>query len=138
MMNHSSSEQRRLVTALNERGLWEKRHDVCAECLKRPVASVSALSSDEIRKVTNDLNSDERWGWANFTDPQHRRILSICYQLGWTRFHDRLGRMVADSEKLGRWLKYYSAPKKPLKQCTSAEVGQVIKAMECMLVNRMK
>lgn len=138
MMNHSYPEQRRLAAVLNVRGLWEKRHDICSECLKRPVTSTAALSSDEARKVANDLSSDERWGWANFADPQHRRVLSICYQLGWTRFHDRLGRMVANPERLGRWLKYYSAPKKPLKQCTPAEVGQVIKAMERMLVNRMK
>ncbi len=138
MMKPTISEQRRFAAALNERGLWEKRHDVCAECLKRPVSSIAESNSDELRKVTNDLSSDERWGWADFKNPQHRRVLSVCYQLGWTRFHRQLGRTVADPERLGRWLKYYSAPKKPLKQCTQEEVGQIIKAMECMLVNRMK
>lgn len=138
MMNHTITEQRRFVRVMNERGLWAKRHEVCSECLKRPVKSTTELNSDEIRKVTNDLNSDEHWGWADFKIPQHRRILSICYQLGKTKYNARLNRTVADPEWLGRWLKYYSAPKKTLKQCTPEELGQIIKAMESMLNNRMK
>lgn len=138
MMNHTVTEQRRLVATLNNRGLWNKRYEVCSECLKRPVSSTAGLTSDEIRKVTNDLNSDEQWGWANFGNASHRRILSLCYQLGKTKYSNRLGRTVADPEWLGRWLKYYSAPKKPLKQCSQEELGQIIKAMEQMLNNQLK
>lgn len=138
MMNHTVSEQRRLVASLNDRGLWPQRYEICTECLKRPVKSTAELTSDEIRKVTNDLNSDEQWGGANFGNAQHRRILSICYQLGRTKFSSRVGRLVADPEWLGRWLKYYSAPKKPLRQCNTEELGQIIKGMESMLNNRMK
>lgn len=138
MMNHTITEQRRLVVTLNNRGLWPQRYDICTECLKRPVRSTAELSSDEIRKVTNDLNSDEQWGWANFGNAQHRRILSLCYQLGRTRYSPQQNRQVADIEWLGRWLKYYSAPKKTLKQCNPEELGQIIRAMENMLNNRMK
>lgn len=136
MMNHTLAEQRRLVASLNDRGLWEKRYEVCTECLKRPVRSTAELSSDEIRKVTNDLNSDEQWGWADFGNAQHLKILSLCYPLKWIKFNEKLGRIVADPEKLGRWLKYYSAPKKPLKQCNTKELGQIIFAMEDMMNNK--
>lgn len=138
MMNHTITEQRRLVVTLNNRGLWPQRYDICTECLKRPVRSTAELSSDEIRKVTNDLNSDEQWGWANFGNAQHRKILSICFQLKKVKYSYTQKRMVVDIEWLGRWLKYYSAPKKPLKQCNTKELGQIIEAMEKMQVNYSK
>ena len=53
-------------------------------------------------------------------------------------YNEKLRRDVADVEWLGRWLKYYSAPKKKLKLCDQLELGQIIMAMELMLNNRMK
>lgn len=138
MMNHTLREQRRLAAVLNNRGLWQQRHAVCAECLGRPVRSTAELSSDEIRRVTNDLNTDEQWGWADFSNAQHQKIRSICYQLKKIKYSQAQRRMVADIEWLGRWLKYYSAPKKPLKKCTPKELGQIIEAMEKMQLNYTK
>ena len=128
----------RLVRVLNDRDLWKIRNKVCSDSLGREVADVDALGGDDARKVANDLNSDGSWGWADFKNKQHMRILSVCYQLGKTVYNEKLRRDVADVEWLGRWLKYYSAPKKKLKLCDQLELGQIIMAMELMLNNRMK
>lgn len=133
-MNHTEVEHRRLVVTLTKRGIWENRHVVYEECLKRKVGTAE-LNSAEIRKITNDLNSDEQWGWADFSNPMHRQIMSFCHQMQKEKMSDKLHRMVVDTEWLGRWLKHYSGPKKPLKKCNTEELGKIIKAMDDMVKN---
>lgn len=137
-MNHTEVEHRRLMTTLEARSLMDVRHDVYESCLGHKVAKTEDLTGADIRKITYDLSSDEQWGRADFENTKHRYILSLCYQLGWTRMHERLGRMVADNARLGRWLKTYGKYKKQLKKHNPEELGAVIMAMEKMLNNRLK
>lgn len=79
-----------------------------------------------------------KWGRVDFSNPRHRYILSLCYQLGWVRMHPRLGRMVVDNVILGNWLKRYGKYKKPILEHNDQEIGAVIKALEVLLTNWMK
>lgn len=90
--------------ALQKRGLWNTRHEVCSSIADRHITSVSQLSESEIAIVIKDLSTDEAFGRVDFTNTRHRYILSLCYQLRWTRFNDKLSRTVADNERLGRWI----------------------------------
>lgn len=137
-MNHTEVEHRRLFATLEARCLINAQYEVYENCLGRKVAKADDLTGDDIRKITYELSSDEQWGRADFENSRHRYILSICYQLGWTRMHERLGRTVADNARLGRWLKTYGKYKKPLKKHHPEELGAVIMAMEKMLNNRVK
>lgn len=137
-MKHTEVEHRRLFATLESRNLVDNRHDVYENCLGRKVAKTDDLTGADIRKITYELGSDEQWGRVDFENTKHRYILSLCYQLGWTRMNERLGRMVADNARLGRWLKTYGKYKKPLKKHHPEELGAVIMAMEKMLNNRIK
>lgn len=137
-MNHTLVSNKILFSTLTKRGLINLQYEVCESCTGRHIDSLSDLSDNEVALIVKDLGSDELYGRADFTNARHRYILSMCYQLGWTRMHERLGRMVADNARLGRWIKQYGKYKKPLKEYTPEELGAVIMAMEKMLNNRMK
>ncbi|MGL5683604.1 MAG: hypothetical protein ACRDDZ_11230 [Marinifilaceae bacterium] len=83
------------------------------------------------------MASDATFGRVDFKRPRHRYILSLCYQMGWTKMNDQLGRMVVDNERLGRWIREYSKCKKPIMKHSEEELGTLILAMENMLQNRM-
>lgn len=84
------------------------------------------------------FDTNEIYGRVDFTNAQHRYILSICYQLGWTRYNVKLKRMVADNARLGAWIKSHGKYKKPIMKHSSEELGCLITAMERMLANRVK
>ena len=73
--------------------------------------------------------------WAAF-DPknqQHKYVLSLCQQYGWTRPHPKYG-SVADLGRLGNWLRSDRSPvRKPLMAMKPGEVSTIINAMESMV-----
>ncbi len=71
-----------------------------------------------------------KWGLFDKTNSQHRLILSLCRQAGWTTCNPKYGE-VADLARLQGFLKSAKSPvKKPLKQQTPEELSKTIKALE--------
>lgn len=77
--------------------------------------------------------SANEYGKFDYSKAQHRYIMSLCHQLAWVVFDPKLGRNVADIERLGTWLKKYGYLHKPLKKYTTNELPRLIKQMENML-----
>lgn len=74
--------------------------------------------------------------WANFDsgNSQHRYILSLCIQKGWTRHSDKYGQ-IADLERLSGFLKSKRSPvRMPLLQMTKTECSKIISCLESMTV----
>lgn len=74
--------------------------------------------------------------WATFDkdNPQHRHILSLCIQYGWSCTHEKYGE-VANLDRLGEWLRTdpKCPVKKPLKGMTPQELSKIIIALEGMV-----
>jgi len=79
----------------------------------------------------------DNWGLFDKSNPKHKYILSLCFQLGLKKEYK--GRDVADVYQLGEWLKSKRSPvQKPLKQMTPLEVSKIIGAMEKMVQKKWK
>lgn len=84
------------------------------------------------------LLEKEKWkayhqtSWARFdkNNSQHKLILSLCHQAGWTISHPKYGR-VPDLKRLQGFLKSAKAPvKKPLLKQSHKELSKTITALE--------
>lgn len=72
--------------------------------------------------------------WANFdtNNTQHRYILSLCIQKGWTKQSQKYGQ-IADLNKLSNFLKSKRCPvRKPLMQMDKTECSKIISCLESM------
>lgn len=79
------------------------------------------------------------WGFFDSTNQQHRQILSLCQQYGWTTKHAKTGRDIADMQKLANWLQFGKAPiKKPLKKMEPEELTKTINALNYMVGKKYK
>ncbi|TYB69021.1 MULTISPECIES: hypothetical protein [Bizionia] len=78
------------------------------------------------------------WSLFDFKNTQHRYILSLCMQFGWSKTHPVTGKQVADLGALDSWLKGkhkigQSPVKKPLIDMEAKEASRVITALENMV-----
>jgi len=71
-----------------------------------------------------------KWALFDKGNSQHRLILSLSIQAGWSTLHPKYGE-VADLQRLQGFLKSEKAPvNKPLKQQSHHELSKTIKALE--------
>ena len=78
------------------------------------------------------------WGAFDAKNQQHKYILSLCQQLGWTRPHTKYG-SVADLGRLGRWLASEKSPvRKPLTRMEPKDLSKIISALESMIQKEYK
>lgn len=89
--------------------------------------------ADQLKKklVTN---------WANFNidNQQHKYILSLMRQMGWTTPNDKYGE-VADMARLSDFLKSKKTPvPKPLQDMGTREISKLICCLESMITKKYK
>lgn len=87
------------------------------------------LGSEIGRKTENEGD----WQLFDARQGQHRYILSLCYQIGWVRFDDRLGRHIADMTSLKTWLQNKSRHKLPIIKQSRRELQDTIYQLEKVL-----
>lgn len=71
-----------------------------------------------------------RYGRFQLDNLKHRKILSLCKEIGWTTINPNTKRIVADIERLGSWLKKYGFLHKPLIQYDNTDLSKLIKQFE--------
>ncbi|EGV44353.2 hypothetical protein BZARG_757 [Bizionia argentinensis JUB59] len=81
------------------------------------------------------------WSHFDFTNPQHRYVLSLAMQFGWSKIHPITGKQVADLGALDKWLKGkskigQSPVLKPLMEMTPTETSRIIVALENMVAKK--
>lgn len=94
----------------------------------RKKVSTMDLTPTEAQKLINSLTTN----WAAFdkNNAQHKYILSLLQQMGWTTQHEKWG-TVADLERFSHWLKSRRSPViKPLLSMTPEETSKIIFALE--------
>ena len=108
---------------------------------------VTKYTKDNTRKSINHLSFSEandmivnyggkpfsydNWAFFDVKNQQHRKILSTCLDLKWSKYDTDKKRYLADLYKLSEWLKSKRSPvKKPLKKQSPKELTKVINALE--------
>jgi hypothetical protein len=61
-----------------------------------------------------------------------RRILSLCYTIGWTQYSPAQQRTVVDMQRLESWMLNYSYAHKPLRNYTAEELPRLVSQFESM------
>jgi hypothetical protein len=105
------------------------------------VESTKDLTEMQLDGLIAWLNSLLQWSelkdyqFATFdnSNKQHRYLLSLCQEYGWTVFNQKLKREVADLNRLGAWIRKCSAAKKPLLQQDTKEVQKTVYQFEQMV-----
>lgn len=88
----------------------------------------------QTKEVIQTKKPDYKDNWAVFNPKrkQHKYILSLCIQYGWSIESNKWGE-IADLQRLSNWLKSDLSPvKKPLKDMSPTETSKIIFALESM------
>lgn len=84
------------------------------------------------RKLTKN------WAAFNIDNQQHKYILSLMRQLGWTTEHYKYGE-VSDMQRLSSFLKSEKTPvPKPLQDMDTKETSKLISCLESMITKKYK
>lgn len=93
--------------------------------------SSADLTLEQAKKLIGNLTT--YWAYFNKDDQQHKYILSLLRQIGWTKASDRYG-IVADMDRLSVFLKSNKSPvPKPLQKMNPEETTKIINCLESML-----
>ncbi|HRY33416.1 MAG TPA: hypothetical protein P5531_10660 [Bacteroidales bacterium] len=137
-MNHTTGRHRRLYGLLKESGTHEWRHDIVHTITQGRTtnsAELSDLEADEMIRYLEQMTKPEKYSQAG-VDPQgqqmRRRILSLCYTIGWTRWNERYQRSVVDFERLDAWMMKYGYLHKKLNYYSYKELPTLVTQFESM------
>ncbi|MCJ1809884.1 hypothetical protein [Flavobacterium covae] len=95
------------------------------------VLIIKALTGQEVEKPAKKSINDN-WALFDKHNEQHKYILSLLIQMGWSVENERYGE-VADMYRLSDWLKSEKSPvRKALTKMTPIETSKIISALESM------
>ncbi|MGB0869499.1 MAG: hypothetical protein ACPGSD_07865 [Flavobacteriales bacterium] len=140
-MTISKDQIRQIHVLLAKRDLMDVKKDILQR--KFNIESTKQLTFKQANVLIVTLGGDPyvnythvNYGKFDFNNNQHRRILSICNQLGWTKINPKTNRVIADIEHLGAFIQESGYRKKPLLQYTPDETSKLIHQLENVLKHK--
>ena len=135
----SSKEQRQYIYKLCRYDKAAKEEAVSGISEGR-TTSTTGLSYTEANTLIVNLGGKpilyDNWAYFDKKKKNHRQIISLCIQLGWSVKDDKYGE-IADLGRLSQWLKSDKSPvRKKLKQMNNTEVSKIIGALQNMIVKK--
>jgi hypothetical protein len=117
-------------------GAFDNRHDLVYSFSDGRTENSADLLDHEIDRLIRHLESGQPGAAALAHqargDRMRKRILSICYNIGWTVYSERKRRTVVDMQRLDAWMKKYSYKHKELSRYTYRELPQLVTQFEKM------
>lgn len=134
-MNHSLQKQRELFIVLKNKGLTEQRHEIINSFTGGRTESSKDLTDQEIDEfiilISNSDDVDKRYGSFDINNTQHKHILSLCHELGWTYYSKFRQKTTVDLKRLGQFVRSnHSKVQKPLMQQNKQELSVTIYQLE--------
>lgn len=136
-MKHTKAKHSRLYGLLNKKQMMEQRHQLFRSYSKGRTDDSRELSELEVDELIRFLEVYSVGGMQsghknNFEkgDKMRKRILSLCYEYGWTYYSNAKKRNVADYNKLNKWMLKSSYLHKPLNQYAYAELPKLVTQFE--------
>lgn len=95
------------------------------ETLEQQIADNNDKIASRKQPATRNQPTDFERG-----DRMRKRILSMCYENGWTVYNGAKGKHVVDMDHLNEWMVKYSYLHKPLNSYTYNELGPLVTQFE--------
>jgi len=138
-MNHTIGRHRRLYGLFHDTGTEKYRHDLVKDVTHGRTensADLTNLEADELishlEKLVQKPHGPTRSGVDYKGQQQRRRILSLCYTIGWTIWSDKGQKHLVDWDRLNGWLIKYGYLHKPLNDYSYTELQRLIVQFENM------
>lgn len=110
-MKHTKEKHSRLYGLLNKKKMMEQRHQLFQSYSKNRTSDSKELSDLEVDELIRFLEFYTVGGMqsghkTDFEkgDKMRKRVLSLCYEYGWTRHDVVKNKRVVDYTKLNAWL----------------------------------
>jgi len=138
----SNGQIRYMYLLLDSLGIRSLKNDLVADASAGRTESVRELRRKEYGDLINHLEEKLKGARRDVAphkksiqsaDRMRKRILSMCYSMGWTLFDPALHRHVADYERLEAWLLKYGYLHKPLDDYTYLELPTLVTQVENMM-----
>lgn len=137
-MNHTVQRHRRLYGLLNETGTFKHRHDLVCSFTDGRSENSSDLTDMEADQMIRHLEAIIKDGKISHVgvdrrgQQMRRRILSLCYNIGWTEWDYDDEKPVVDFERLDNWMLKYGHLHKKLNEYTYEELPTLVTQFENM------
>lgn len=127
---------------LDQLGIRHLKEDLVQDASDGRTVSVRELKKLEMDNLVSHLENKLKDAREAATpkkqtvvkmDRMRKRILSICYSIGWTRFDPSTGKHSIDMERLEAWLDKYGYLHKGLNEYTYLELPTLITQFERLL-----
>jgi hypothetical protein len=137
----------------------QKLHSLLPEAVKndqhQKAMLVTQYTNSPVLKSTKDLSFEQanelivryggkalhydNWAFFDFKNTQHRYMLSLLIQLGWSYYSAKQQKTISDLYRFSEWLKSEKSPvQKPLKEMNQTECSKILGALESMLSKTLK
>jgi hypothetical protein len=141
-MNHTIGRHRRLYGLFHETGTDKYRRDLVSSFTDGRTnnsAELSDLEADELIKHLEKMTRKEHGPTHSGVDykgqQMRRRILSLCYNVGWVIWSQTRGKHEIDWPRLNSWMIKYGYLHKPMNDYTYSELQRLVKQFENMTTN---
>lgn len=137
-MNHSLTKHRRLYSLLRDKKLMARRHDLVYSHSNGRTENSAELTDQEIDTLLEHVahygkEKPTRSGIDYQGQQMRRRILSMCYNLGWVSWCNTRNKTVVDMQRLDAWMKKYGYLHKPMNSYSYKELPRLVTQFEKML-----
>ena len=122
--------------ALAKRGIMEMKPLLVSQASDGRTEHCTELSLDEMQHLLRTVGTGAPVQVApdrEAANKMRRRIISMCYTLGWTTYNTTTKRTVVDMTRLEDWMKNYSYQHKPMSSYTLDELPKLVSQFEAML-----
>lgn len=133
---------RYLYFLLDQLGIRHLKHDLVLDACDGRTDSARELSQDEMRHLVTHLEQKLQQARREASpgkeairrmDRMRKRILSMCYSIGWVTYDINESRHKVDMERLGAWLLKYGYLHKPLNDYTYLELPGLVTQVENLM-----
>lgn len=138
-MKASPAQIRVFYAILAKRGIMDMKQELVSEASSGRTTHSSELDRDELQELIDRLDTRtehavrSREEIARRANTMRRRILSMCYNIGWTRWEESKGRPVVDMVRLNSWMHKSSYAHKSLNKYTYNELPRLVSQFEAMV-----
>ncbi|MGB0871368.1 MAG: hypothetical protein ACPGSD_17395 [Flavobacteriales bacterium] len=141
-MSISKEQIIKIHTILNNDGRLEEKPHLVSRFTSNGEMSTKALSFEQANELIKYLGgtphkqkkpTDFSFGVLNRSIKQHSYIVSLLFQLGWTRKSNNRDLLIVDTERFGAWVKARTKLKEPIGKLNRSDTSVVITQLEQML-----
>ena len=118
---------------MDKKIVWTKKDLLGLEYLTKEEIELILYTADSFKEAKNE--SQPKPGSVQKMDRMRKRILSMCYSIGWTRYNPEKRRQEVDMDRLEAWLLKYGYLHKPLNDYTYMELPALVTQAERLLLS---